>query len=437
METSPCIRWFMFPFHSSLDTVCKRWLRSERPRLLTLGTHTAFPPLSGGHQRGYQLNRAIADHGFSVLYVSPVLRRQAFSKMRATAVAITEHLAEIQLFRPFSQITNALLDRYCLPPLAFMLNPCATWNSRPVRDLAEAADALLIEHPWLSPHPCPELFRGKPLVLNAHNIEQDLFAPMLTSKAHSWVINRVTRTERNAFTSADLAFVCSEEDAQRATLLYQVPEHKLCVIPNGTETTGADPLTSADRSAARRALDLPDRATVIFVGSAHGPNVEGARRFLDVAQQSPPTDCQFLFVGRACEHLSGPHAPNVMMLGPVESLSKFYAAADIAINPVIRGAGTNVKMLEYMGAGLPTITTAIGARGLALESGTHAIVAPVQDFPARIRELLDQAELRSRLGKAGRNLVLERYSWATIGERAAVALERLVRQREEADPDSA
>ena len=33
--------------------------------------------------------------------------------------------------------------------------------------------------------------------------------------------------------------------------------------------------------------------------------------------------------------------------------------ADIGINPLISGSGTNLKMLEYLSSGLPTVTTPI------------------------------------------------------------------------------
>ena len=39
---------------------------------------------------------------------------------------------------------------------------------------------------------------------------------------------------------------------------------------------------------------------------------------------------------------------------------------DLAINPVTTGSGTNLKMLDYMAAGVPVLSTPHGARGLGL-----------------------------------------------------------------------
>jgi hypothetical protein len=41
-----------------------------------------------------------------------------------------------------------------------------------------------------------------------------------------------------------------------------------------------------------------------------------------------------------------------------------FNASDFAINPISTGSGTNVKMMEYLAAKLPILTTSFGKRGL-------------------------------------------------------------------------
>ena len=41
----------------------------------------------------------------------------------------------------------------------------------------------------------------------------------------------------------------------------------------------------------------------------------------------------------------------------------------MAINPMFGGSGTNIKMFDFMAAGLPTISTEIGARGIESPGG--------------------------------------------------------------------
>ena len=131
----------------------------------------------------------------------------------------------------------------------------------------------------------------------------------------------------------------------------------------------------------------------------------GQKEYLDIAQQS-----QLPFTVKA--------ARNVLMLGQISDEEKLelYESADVALNPMQSGSGTNIKMLDYMAAGLPVITTPTGARGLEIESYTHTIVCDLPDFPGKIREVLEDDQLRSRLIYNGRKLVHDKYEWKRIAE---------------------
>jgi glycosyltransferase involved in cell wall biosynthesis len=99
-----------------------------------------------------------------------------------------------------------------------------------------------------------------------------------------------------------------------------------------------------------------------------------------------------------------------------EAKTLLLRAADVALNPMFSGSGTNLKMLEYFAAGLPVVTTAVGARGLDLTSGRHAIICPVEDFPGQVARVLRDDGLRARLGSEGRRLVEEAYDWGRIAD---------------------
>ena len=102
-------------------------------------------------------------------------------------------------------------------------------------------------------------------------------------------------------------------------------------------------------------------------------------------------------------------------LGDEEKL-ELYESADVALNPMLSGSGTNIKMLDYMAAGLPVISSSTGARGLEIESYTHTIVCELPDFPGKIRDVLEDDQLRSRLIVNGRKLVQDKYDWKRIAE---------------------
>ncbi|MCJ7443822.1 MAG: glycosyltransferase [Methanotrichaceae archaeon] len=116
---------------------------------------------------------------------------------------------------------------------------------------------------------------------------------------------------------------------------------------------------------------------------------------------------------------------NVILLGQVSDKEKsdLYSSSHIALNPMLSGSGTNIKMLDYMEAGLPVITTPLGARGLDIDNYHHAIICDITEFPEKIMELLNNRELYNELVSRGRKLVQDKYDWTHISESMANSLE--------------
>jgi len=92
-----------------------------------------------------------------------------------------------------------------------------------------------------------------------------------------------------------------------------------------------------------------------------------------------------------------------------------------------------LKMLDYMGAGVPILSTKFGARGLDIENGVHARIAALTDFPRAIDEIRKQDEtVTATMVEAARGHAASGFSWDVIGRRFAVALHDQRRSREQA-----
>ncbi len=78
------------------------------------------------------------------------------------------------------------------------------------------------------------------------------------------------------------------------------------------------------------------------------------------------------------------------------------------------GSGTNYKMLEYMSLGLPVVTTAKGARGLELQNGNQVMIAETGEFGESIRQLVEDGEASTALGRNARRMVEERYDYREV-----------------------
>ncbi|QLQ27384.1 glycosyltransferase family 4 protein [Pseudoxanthomonas mexicana] len=112
-------------------------------------------------------------------------------------------------------------------------------------------------------------------------------------------------------------------------------------------------------------------------------------------------DFRLRLAGSICNW--APDLPNVEKLGFVDDLRLAFARAPLSVNPTIAGTGINIKLLDAMGAGVPTISTLTGARGLGAQFRNGLRVVPDHDhdaFADHVIRLSKDADLRRSLGLA-------------------------------------
>jgi len=95
----------------------------------------------------------------------------------------------------------------------------------------------------------------------------------------------------------------------------------------------------------------------------------------------------------------------------VEDLSEF----DIGIMPLPDNEWTRgkcgAKGLQYMGLGIPTIMSPVGVNTEIIKDGVNGFLAASEDeWFEKLGRLIKSPELRQQLGKAGRDIVVEKYS---------------------------
>ena len=142
------------------------------------------------------------------------------------------------------------------------------------------------------------------------------------------------------------------------------------------------------------------RMTMLFLGSlaprpqsrgaglvrapraAAGAGRGAARAQLVVVGSDPPP-----------EHTYADYAAHMEMLGYVEDVREPLARYAVFVCPILSGSGVRVKLLEAFAAGIPVVSTRVGAEGLAVKDGEFCALA---DDPARVRRARRGAVARSR-----------------------------------------
>jgi glycosyltransferase involved in cell wall biosynthesis len=408
------------------------------PRILALNTFGVFPPTSGGRKRIFYLFEALSRHADVTLLNlgapggAPEMREFG-SRYREIRIPpgdrfqAAEAALQRALRKPVTDIA-ALLHADEIPRLGAAL-----------AELAANADVVVANHVYLAPliarHWTGELW------YDAHNVEADMKADILgverlaapfagtgagtaagaTSAAA--VVAQVASAERALVRSATRVLAASAEDAQRFAELYGRDPATIELAPNGVALPD-DPWLEPERRARLKAtLGFDGRPVALFVGSDHGPNHDAADLVIAAAQSLP--HWSFWVAGSICDYERLRDAPDhVFRLGVVAEaeLTALFRAADAGLNPMLRGSGTNLKMLDYAAHGALVLSTEVGARGLGFVAGTHY----VPTAPERLAQTLDALvpELpspRLAMRTAARRHVEAHFSWRTIADRIAAA----------------
>ncbi|MGB8771916.1 MAG: glycosyltransferase family 4 protein [Candidatus Korobacteraceae bacterium] len=274
-----------------------------------------------------------------------------------------------------------------------------------------------------------------PLICDWHNVESEIqhrYAQTSENLARRLYARRTAellkRAEREVLRLADAHSVCSERERQM--LLAEMPEANITVIPNGVDTAFF----------AEGAADEGPRQTVVFVGSMdYHANIDAA---LFLAKNIWPglrarrPELRFVIVGSrpAPEVVELAKEPGITVTGTVDDLRPHYRNAVMVVAPVRVASGTRLKVLEAMAAGVPVISTPLGAEGLTVTPGKDILIA---ETPA---EIIDAAaalhqdtpiwhELRANASR----LVQTEYDWSVVGERLLGIYRELLARSPEAN----
>ena len=108
----------------------------------------------------------------------------------------------------------------------------------------------------------------------------------------------------------------------------------------------------------------------------------------------------------------------IELSGAVSDAVSELARAKVAIVPLRAGSGTRLKIIEAWAAGVPVVSTSLGAEGLAACDGEHLLLADdARSFEQAVSSLLASPVLADRIGRAGRYLYECEFTWESAWKR--------------------
>jgi glycosyltransferase involved in cell wall biosynthesis len=253
------------------------------------------------------------------------------------------------------------------------------------------------------------------VVYLSENVEQSFLSQY---RAESYVRPRALMMsaaqavlERAAVSISDYVLCISQKDLLVFSEVYNVDRKKLFLAPSSRPV--AQKLNENQRMVSRSAIGLrPDDFGIVFHGSyGHPPNRQAFElirmKLAPILLKEEPSAKLFCFgtgTPKAKEY-------NFCSLGQVENVDEILGGMDLAIVPLLWGAGIKLKTLDYLANGLPVVSTKEGVAGFNLNPGEEYFEADsVEEFAEAIRILISSRQLRSALAEKGQDAFRKRLS---------------------------
>jgi sugar transferase (PEP-CTERM/EpsH1 system associated) len=393
-------------------------------RVLQLAPRICWPLDTGAKLRNYHLGRVLSEHARVSLLAfvhdgEPLTVPENFYERVLTVRREPGYT--------FTKLLRGAVGRTPLP----LLNYTTDAMRQTLEDLLAGTefDIVQVESIHLMGYlPIMRAALHRPLIIcDWHNIESELMSRYgeregnLLRRAYAQRTARLMRDfEQRALDEFDAHGTVSERDAERLCKLNS--KARIFVIENGVDAAhhSDEQLDHAARTAQQVPHEGPNK--IVFVGSMdYHANIDGAVSFSRevwprLRERKP--DLTFAIVGRdpSPEVRELESVPGIEITGTVDDVRPYYREAIAAIVPLKVGGGSRLKILEAMAAGVPVISTTLGAEGLEVEHGKNILIVDTNEkmIEAIIR-VIEQPEQRKQLSDAGRALVSKRYDWTTVG----------------------
>ena len=322
--------------------------------------------------------------------------------------------------------------------------PARFWTaySRPLArfldDAVAGFDVVHIHTPWHYPALAASRVARKHGVPYVVSPRGGLNGPALRyRRLRKWVYRKLV-LDRVLQSADTLHAVTQAEQTQIVRLGYEKP---VFVSPNGISLDQVDDFSSVRTSEFLATYPrLAGKRVILFLGRIHsqkgldrlarafaritpefddaallvaGPDEDGTRRRVEEALRTAGVLDRVTFTG---------------LLAGNDKLAAF-SCADLFVLPSYSEGFSNA-VIEALAAGLPVVISE-QCNFPEVAEAEAGFVVPTEDasVSSAVRELLADAGLRERMGRNGRRLIMERYTWPAIAESMADLYRTLIGRR--------
>jgi glycosyltransferase involved in cell wall biosynthesis len=383
-------------------------------RWIVVADSSFLPAHGGGEREHLGFVRAAASRGMLALLVVP-------GATEADVPAYQRELGDVPVVVT-ARRTSPLMLLHPTKPYVVASRPAPGWLASRASALAPDATGIVV-FSYKSRDLGEALARGLglPAVIRQHNREGAYHRSLASGTsgprglALAWEALRIERDERRLGRAGWLAGTAdiSRSDAEwrRGTGARHVVHVPPFALDLGGRS-GAGTVAADDAPTLPRGLATGPR--VLFLGALDiATNTDALTWLLDavwplVAARHPTAVLDV--VGR------GPSAAlrdrlarttRAELSADVPDVRPYLSRAAVAVNPAVSGSGVNIKLIEYMDAGIPLVSTSLATQGLPLSAGDLELQDTPEGFADAVVRLLADPSAARAMAKQGQDHVRE------------------------------
>jgi O-antigen biosynthesis protein len=404
-------------------------VRPERPRVLFVSPYPILPPVHGGGLFMFYTLRELSRHSdvHAIVMLDYAIERAANEDLLRYCKTVEFHVRTSDRNPHLASITPHAVLEFSKPELEWLIDR---------QILLHEIDVVQLEYTMMGQYARP--FNRLASALFEHDVYFQSIArsvpfmrgPVERLKARFEYL-RAIRFELELLPRFDHIQVCTLENRNYLESFLPALAPR---IDHGMRA-GIDTKIYPYPGGPRRPR------TMLFLGSfRHVPNqvaIEWFARFVLPLIVEKLPDARLLVAGSdpPPRHAFADPANAIEWLGFVEDIQPLFATSAVFVCPIRSGSGIRVKLLESFAAGLPVISTRLGAEGLARTDGEFCALADgPAEFASKAIALLEDPGAAHRMAARARKEVEENWDMEVVTTRLVAKYREIIQRKRALNP---
>lgn len=270
---------------------------------------------------------------------------------------------------------------------------------------------------------------GKKYIFDHHDLSPELYLAKNSLKPRKRIFQLLLFLEKLSCRSADLIFVPNQSYQLMDIERHRIKDEKIFIVRNAPDLSKVIPIINKNRTVPNRG----ETTVVCFVGMmAIQDGLDYLiQAFAYIREKYPQLNFCSWLIGRGSykadiekmvEDLRLEGYVKLLGFMKYDKMLSLLQEADIGVEPSPVNSYTihctMIKVMDYMVVGIPVVAfDNPETRVTAGESALYAIPNNVNDFAERIVELIQNPDLRKKLGRIGQQRIYNGLSWAEQASR--------------------